>query len=231
MIDTITNTLNMSTGNTLRTPKSTLEKDDFLKLMIAQLQNQDPLNPMSGTEYAAQLAQFSSLEQLTNLNDYMKQSVDANASLTQSINNTMISGLIGNEVKLSGENINLNGQDSIVLGYNLPAQASKVKINIYTSTGALVKTIEDGSISRGDNKLSWDLSDNSGNKLINGSYKFEVVAVDGNGKNITSSLFKFGTINGIRFTVNGTILLVDGAEYNMSDISEVLSPRNSGGGK
>ena len=121
MVDPITSTSTTSTQQT--TGKSSLGKDDFMKLMISQLQNQDPLNPMDGTAFSAQLAQFSSLEQLTNLNTYMKQSLDANATLTQSINNTLITGLIGKGVKLSGGDLKVNGQDSITLGYNLPTEA------------------------------------------------------------------------------------------------------------
>ena len=89
---------------------ATMGETDFLQLMIEELKNQDPMNPMDGTQYASQLAQFSSLEQLTNLNNTMTQSVAANASLTQSVNNMMVSNLIGKETKLSGSDIQVNGQ-------------------------------------------------------------------------------------------------------------------------
>jgi flagellar basal-body rod modification protein FlgD len=224
MVDPITNTSTSSVQQT--TSKSSLGKDDFMKLMISQLKNQDPLNPMDGTAFSAQLAQFSSLEQLTNLNTYMKQSLDANATLTQSINNTLITGLIGKDVKLSGGNIKVNGQDSITLGYNLPVEAKTAQIKIYNESGGLVKIIDGISTSTGTNKLSWDLSDNNGNKLPNGNYKFEVDAVNFNGDNMTLDIFKIGTIDGVRFTDQGTVLLVGGAEYSLSDIAEVLNNQN-----
>lgn len=227
MVDPISANTTSSPNAAQATNKSSLGKDDFMKLMIQQLKNQDPLNPMDATQFSAQLAQFSSLEQLTNLNSYMKQSIDANATLTQSINNTLVTGLIGKETKLTGGDLKLNGQSGITLGYNLPAQAAKVQINIYNDAGALVKTINDLPISQGDNKLSWDLTDNSGNKMPNGNYKFEVEAMDSNGKNITTTLFKLGTISGVRFTDKGTVLLVDGAEYSISDIEEVFNPNKN----
>ncbi len=224
MVDPITSTSTSSAQQT--TSKSSLGKDDFMKLMISQLKNQDPLNPMDGTAFSAQLAQFSSLEQLTNLNTYMKQSLDANATLTQSINNTLITGLIGKDVKLSGGDIKVNGQASITLGYNLPAEAKSAQIKIYNESGALVKTIDGISTSAGSNKLSWDLSDDNGNKLPNGKYKFEVDAVNLNGDSMTLDIFKIGTIDGVRFTDQGTVLLVGGAQYSLVDIAEVLNNQN-----
>ena len=142
-----------------------MDKDAFLELMIAQLQNQDPLDPMDGTEYAAQLAQFTSLEQLTNLNDTMNASIDADYFLTQSINNTLTATLIGNDVKLASPTLNNIGQDSIDFGYNLPADASGVTIEIYNEHGALVRTISEEDTSTGDHKLSWDFFDDNGKKL------------------------------------------------------------------
>ena len=133
MVDPIT--VARLTATTTAQGKSSLGKDDFMKLMISQLKNQDPLNPMDGTEFSAQLAQFSSLEQLSNLNSYMKQSIDANAVLTQSINNTLITGLIGKDVKINGGDLQLRGQESIVLGYNMPVEAKTAQIKIYNGSG------------------------------------------------------------------------------------------------
>ncbi len=226
MVDPITN----SSPNTTATVqgKSSLGKDDFMKLMISQLKNQDPLNPMDGTQFSAQLAQFSSLEQLSNLNSYMKQSIDANAVLTQSINNTLITGLIGKDVKINGGNLQIREQENIVLGYNLPSQAKSAQIKIYNESGSLVRTIEGIPTSIGNSKLSWDLTDNNGNKLPNGNYKFEVEALDNNGEKLSLNLFKIGTLDGVRFTDQGTVLIVGGAEYSISDIAEVLNPNKGG---
>jgi len=228
MVDPISGTTAAASTTSNNT---TMGKDDFLKLMIEELKNQDPMNPMDGTQYASQLAQFSSLEQLTNLNDTMTQSLTANTTLTQSINNMMVSNLIGKETKLSGSDIQVNGQTSIDLGYNLPSQASQVQVNILNSNGAIIKTINNPSLSKGDSKLSWDLTDNSGSKVSNGNYTFNVVAADANGQNITTSQFKYGTIDGVKFNSSGTVLLVDGAEYDISEITEITNSGNNGSGQ
>lgn len=226
MVDGVSST--SSSSSTTTTSNSALGKDDFLKLMIEQLKNQDPLNPLDGTEYASQLAQFSQLEQLTNLNDYMKESINASLLLTQSVSNTMATNYIGKEVKLGGNDLTLAGQESITLGYSLPSIPKTMKINIYDSDGSLVKTITDVPSTVGNHKLSWDLTDNSGNKLEDGEYTFEVEATTTSGEDMTVDVFKYGVIDGIRFTDSGTEFMIDGAGYSVSDVLEITT-NNDGG--
>jgi len=225
MVNSITNTA--STAN-VKENKGTLGKDDFLKLMIQQLKNQDPLNPLDGTEYASQLAQFSSLEQLTNLNSSITKSMDVNYLLTQSINNTMVATLIGKEVKIDGNNLTVIGQEKIDLGYNLPVQAKNVVVKVLDSNGNVVRLM-DGSVEAGRAKVSWDLCDNNGEKVKNGNYTFEVEAYNMSGEKMKLSTYKIGLIDGVRFTQNGSMLLVGGAEYSISDILEILNSSNNGG--
>lgn len=220
-----------NSANNISTNNAIMGKDDFLKMMIAQLKNQDPMNPMDGTQYASQLAQFSSLEQLSNLNSTMTQSLAGNSQLTQSINNMMVSNLIGKDTKLTGSDIQVNGQTKIDLGYNLPMQASSVEVDIYDSNGGLVKTINNSSLSKGDSKLSWDLTDNSGSKVPNSNYTFKVTATDANGNDITTTQYKYGIIDGVKFNSSGTVLLIDGAEYNISEVSEITNTNNNGNGQ
>jgi len=205
---------------------TTLGKDDFLNMLIVQLKNQDPLNPMDGTQFASQLAQFSSLEQLTNLNTSVKSSIDANFLLTQSINNTLTATLVGKNVKLGGNSIVKNGQEKINLGYTLPPGADKVTINIKDANGNIVKTIDSGSTKTGDNNLTWDFTNNNGDLLPDGSYSFEVSAIDTAGNKLNASVFKLGKIDGVKFSNKGTTLLVGGNEYQLSDILEVLDSTN-----
>ena len=198
-------------------------KEDFLKLMLAQLQNQDPLSPMEGTEFASQLAQFTSLEQLMNLNDSMDTSINANYFLSQSINNTLAATLIGKEVKLSGSTFQNSGQDNTTLGYNLSTPASSVTVKIYNETGQLVKTIENAPKNSGDNKLIWDFSDNEGNSVPQGKYTFKVEPKDADNNLMSYSTYVLGKIDGVKFTENGTMLVVNGAKYNLSDIMEIFN--------
>jgi flagellar basal-body rod modification protein FlgD len=206
----------------------TLGKEDFLSLLITQLKYQDPLSPMEGTEFASQLAQFSSLEQLTNLNDSMLASIESNFYLTQSINNTMIATLIGKDAKIAGNTIVSNGQENTQLAYNLPSNASTVTINILNEAGEIVRTIENVPTTAGEHKLNWDFSDNDGNSLPEGKYSFEVVALNNEGESIQAETLMYGTIDGIRYTDGGTMLLVNDTEYFLSDILEIINNNSSG---
>lgn len=222
MVDPINSTVNYQTGTAKG--KSNLGKDDFMNLMIAQLKHQDPLNPMDGTEFSAQLAQFSSLEQLSNLNEYVKQSIDANYYLTQSINNALTANLIGKQVKLSASDFQNKGQEKINLGYNLNAEASIVKVNIYNENNVLVKTIEETGLKAGEHKLSWDFTDNNGDKLPEGGYHIEIEAKGLNGEELTAESFIWGKIDGVRFSETGSLLVVDNSEYDLASILEVVNP-------
>ncbi|MGE5679451.1 MAG: flagellar hook assembly protein FlgD [Bacillota bacterium] len=225
---------NTSTGQTTTAAdqakgKATLAKDDFLKLMMSQIKYQDPLNPMDGTQFSAQLAQFSSLEQLTNMNESLNKSLDANYILAQSVNNTMSVSLIGKEIKLSGGAINFNGEKNIDLGYNLPADTKSVTVNIYNSEGKIVKTFEDKNILKGEHKLSWDFTDNDGSKLPEGNYKFEVKAKDYSDKDIVAEIYKLGLITSVRYGEQGTKIVVGNSEYSLSDVAEIFGTDSNGG--
>ena len=225
MISELTNYTSSYTANSAN---ATMGKDDFLKLMLTQLKNQDPLSPLEGTEFAAQLAQFTSLEQLMNLNDSMETSIDANYYLTQSINNTLAATLIGKDVKLSTNEFSFSNQENMTLGYNLSSQASSISIKVYNDSGALVKTIENAPKMSGDNKLIWDFTDNEGNKVPQGKYRFEIEATDSQDQPISASKFIVGKIDGVKYSDYGTKLLINGSDYLLSDILEIYNSANGG---
>lgn len=224
------NGVSASTGNepVYSTENSTLDKDAFMKLMIEQLKYQDPLNPMDNTEFSAQLAQFSSLEQLSNLNESVKESIDANYYLTQSINNTLTATLIGKDVKVESNGFYNDGNNSVEFGYNLPENAKSVTINIYDAAGNLVKEIKNADSDMGDHKLSWDFSDNNGEKLPEGIYGFEIVAKDMEGEDMDAGQFLYGSISGVKFTDEGTQIMIDDVAYQLADILEIIDPINEG---
>jgi flagellar basal-body rod modification protein FlgD len=214
--------VNTATSSTQTSSNSVLGKDDFLKLLITQLKNQDPLNPTDGTAFASQLAQFSSLEQLSNLNDAIQQSMSNSLYLTQSINNSLASNLVGKNVTVLSDSVTNSDQGETQLGYTLPQNAASASIEIQDEYGATVKTIQGIPLLAGDNKVSWDFSDNDGNALPEGKYTFKVNAYDESGNSITAQTFSSGTIEGIKYSNSGATVLINGVQYNLSDIMEIL---------
>ncbi len=227
MVDNITNLLNQSGSYTPSAGKSQLGKDDFLKLMIAQMKYQDPLDPLDGTEYTAQLAEFSSLEQLTNMNDKLEAAIGTNYQLTQAVNNTMTAALIGKRARIDNTSFSYNGQDNFTIGYNLPSTATSVEVTIYDSNGNIVRTMDDLPRSSGAHNINWDFTDNDGNSVDYGDYRFEVTAQTSNGEDMTFDYYSFGEIESVRFTSEGTKLVINGVEYFLSDIVEILDSTNS----
>lgn len=217
------NSTTQSTATTSSAGKSSsaiLGKDDFLKMLITQLKYQDPLNPLNGTEFAAQLAQFSSVEQLANIKTSLSQFLDTNVALTNSINNALAATFIGKEVRASANNFALSGEGAVNIGYELSAAAAQVTVKIYDQYGGLVKVLT-GTTSKGDNTLQWDGINDDGLKVANGRYTFTIEAVDGNGGSITNSPFIYGKVTGVRFKTDGTVFVIDGSEVSLADIVEI----------
>jgi flagellar basal-body rod modification protein FlgD len=201
---------------------SVLGKDDFLKLLVMQLRFQDPLNPMKGTEFAAQLAQFSSVEQLANINTNLNNNLDANAILTQSINNALSATFIGKQVRATTDVFQFGGTDPVRVGYSLPSNADNAKITIYDSAGNTVRVINNTGTSKGDNTVTWDGKNDQGNAVKAGQYKFKVEAKDSKGSDMTLTQFVYGKVNGVRFRSDGTVFVIDGAEVTLSSILEIM---------
>lgn len=226
MVDGVSSTSDSLAAYTTES-NSTLDKDAFLQLMIAQLQNQDPLEPMDGTDYSAQLAQFSSLEQLNNINESIQTSIDANYLLTQSINNTMTATLIGKEAKIATDTISYSGQNLAEIGYEVPSGVKEVKVTVYDSAGNEVKTFDGLETSEGQYKLSWDFTDDNGSSVSIGDYTFEVEATAYDGESLTVAQYLIGSIDGVRFSSSGTSLVINGVEYSSSDIFEIIQANSN----
>ncbi|MEA3486394.1 MAG: flagellar hook assembly protein FlgD [Thermodesulfobacteriota bacterium] len=203
--------INSGSGDLQTARTGTLGKDDFLNMMIAQLRHQDPLNPLDGTDFTAQLAQFSSLEQLSNVNDQLEL-----LSLYQaSLNNAQSVNLIGREVTAKGDVVKVEGA-SADLAYNLSEGAEEVTIKIYDKEGNLVDTLELGTQKEGENSITWDCSD-----ITAGNYTFEVSAIDSNGDVIPAYTIMVGRVTGVTFEDGSPYLSVNGRDIAFGDIISV----------
>ena len=215
-VDTIS-----SAGTGLYESRSaTLGKDDFLTLLLTQLQNQDPLNPADSTEYTAQLAQFSSLEQLGNINDNLEYLHMFQAS----INNAQAVSFIGKEILAVGNEIQVNEGSVDACRFELSASAAEGEVKIYDADGNLVKVLNQGAMDAGPNTVSWDGTDQNRNPVASGSYFFEVTAVDGNDGDVPAATYTSGLVSGVTFIEGTTFFLVGNQKIPITDIVEVVQP-------
>jgi flagellar basal-body rod modification protein FlgD len=223
MSSTVTDTTSTTSSSTSTSSSSTtVNKNDFLKLLIAQMKNQDPLNPMDGTQYVAELAQFSSLEELQNMNDNLTTNINANYTLTQSINNTLAANMIGKEVKVTASDVTYSDQTSTTIGYTLPSTAADVSLTISNSDGTVVRTMSNLSTSSGDHDITWDFTDDNGSTLPTGTYTYAISATNSSGTSLTTSLYKVGTVDAINYSSSGTTFSIDGTDYSLSDVLGIL---------
>ncbi|MBW1718193.1 MAG: flagellar hook capping protein [Deltaproteobacteria bacterium] len=193
--------------------ETTLGKDDFFKMLLAQVQNQDPLNPMEGTDFATQLAQFSSLERLGDINAQLET-----LNLYQaSVNNAQSLNLIGREVVAIGDVIKVEGE-STDLTYSLSEDAKEVSIKIYDEAGDPVNTLEFGNQKEGRNSVTWDC-----NGVSEGKYTFDVSAVDDNGEEVNVDTMITGVVTGVAFKNGASYLSINGEDIAFGNVISVNS--------
>jgi flagellar basal-body rod modification protein FlgD len=222
----ITNAIDSSTsgGALLGTAQSNvMGKDDFLNLLITQLQNQDPLNPTDSTEFTAQLAQFSSLEQLGNVNENLTELKHVQAS----INNSQAVALIGKAITAVGNSIQLTDAGAVQCDFSLNDDAAVVVASIYDSTGEFVADFESRSLSDGQHALYWDGTDNQGNRMANGTYTFEILAADAKGREIGSTTFFSGTVERVTFENDTSYLISGNQKIALEDVVEVAGAKKA----
>lgn len=170
-------------------------KEDFLTLLVAQLKNQDPLNPDDPTEFTSQLAQFSSLEQLTNINESMENMAASNA------NSDRFATLqtIGKNVIYQDSGFSYNGQDGAQLGYKLDGEASEVTLSIKRN-GSVIKVLNGTELSKGNHILNWDGLTETGATAERGTYTVSVSVKTADGSSIAASPLIQSQVTGVDLT-------------------------------
>lgn len=201
--------------------KTSMGQDAFLKILVAQLTHQDPLNPMEDKDMTAQLAQFSSLEQLTGINEGVK---DMNSGQTRTDMYTAVS-YIGKHVKADGYTVSKNGDEVSNITYSIGEAVGEIKVNIFDGAGAIVKTVTLGSKAPGDYTFSWDGTNDAGKAVADGTYSVGILAEDMDGKAVMVQTEVSGKVEAV-VNQNGTnyIRLEDGRYLSFLNVREVIAP-------
>jgi flagellar basal-body rod modification protein FlgD len=203
-------------------------KDSFLKLLLTQLKNQDPLSPMQSYEFTGQLAQFTQIESLDSIKDLLTQQTESNSSLISTIGSTLSVGLIGKEVSLNTTSLAFDGKTPIKFSFDVPDEASTLGISVYDSSGNLVRDIDMSSFTHGTNSTTWDGKDNDGNTVESGDYVVSVAYKNQAGETYNVETYVTGKITGLKYKNGETYLVVDGNEINFKNLKEILGGTDAG---
>jgi flagellar basal-body rod modification protein FlgD len=216
MIDpaTLNSTGTPETAN--KTGPRQLGQDDFLKLLITQLKNQDPLKPTDNAEFVSQLAQFSQLEQTAKQAQLLQKSLDAQ---TASLQFTLLP-MVGRRISIDRPLTQLaDGQASLT--YALEKNAARVQITILDERRQVVRTLDATGLQAGLNQARWDGKDSKGVAMPSGVYEYAISAVDHQGASIVARGRAQLTVTGVRMEEGQPKLAVGPITVDPSEIVEV----------
>ena len=211
----------LAASNTPEKETATMGQDAFMAILVAQLTHQDPLNPMADTDMTSQLAQFSSLEQLTNINSGIKE---LGNSMQQSDMLAAVS-FIGKEIKAEGYKISVNEGNASTVYYGFGEPVSQIMMNIYDSEGAIIRTIELGSKKAGTYQFEWDGKNEGEQDMPDGLYGIGIIGQDADGKAVMVQTEISGKVDAV-VNEGGTqyLRLKDGRFISFLNVKEIVDP-------
>ncbi|MDO9009077.1 MAG: flagellar hook assembly protein FlgD [Thiobacillus sp.] len=191
--------------------------DRFLSLLVAQMKNQDPLNPMDNAQVTSQMAQLSTVEGIESMNATL-QALSSSMGASQM---SQAASLIGHGVLVPGNTLNPSLQQD-VLGFDLSRPAEQVSVSILDAAGNEVRKLDLGSRSEGVNVLAWDGLTSNGTVAAAGKYTFMVDATQGGQKVSNTALF-LGSVNSVSQGSDGVKLNLAGNEsVSYADIRQIF---------
>lgn len=192
-------------------------QDRFMTLLVTQMRNQDPLNPLDNAQVTSQLAQLSTVTGIDKLNATM-QTLMGSYQTSQSL---QAASMIGHGVLVPGSRVNLTDGRAI-MGVELPDPADSVQVRILDASGRVLHTEDLGAQRAGLVPMTWDGSTDSGAAAANGQYTFEVTAVRG-GQRTTATTLSFGTVSSVSTNAQGVKLSLPGiGDVSMADVRQIL---------
>ncbi|NMC63934.1 MAG: hypothetical protein GYA55_12295 [SAR324 cluster bacterium] len=186
---------------------SDVDKTDFIQMLVTQLKNQDPLDPMSNDRFAVDLATFSQLEQLISINEKV--------GTTQSGDTTSLAGFLGTEVTLNTQAIDVQNGKGGSVAFKLEQDAADVEVQLVDASGSIVDRVNVGALAAGQQTV--ELNELS---VQNGTFNVQVVAHGTTGVEMQPQAYAAGTVVGYRPGADPK-LLIGNSEYGLSDILEV----------
>lgn len=198
-----------------------MDKDAFLKLLLTQMKNQDPTTPLQSHEMAAQLAQFTSLEKLTNINE----GIESLRKDQKPSHNFEALNLIGKSISIDGSKLARAEENEVHdIKFTLMGQPQSTEIKIKNADGALIRKLTLNALKEGENVVAWNGMLEDGTKAPLGDYTVEVDAKSSNGSKLMAEMKQEGRITGVNFTASGPQLLMGDKKVSLSDVKQIIDP-------
>jgi flagellar basal-body rod modification protein FlgD len=197
---------------------SELGADVFLRLLVTQLQSQDPTNPTENEDFVAQLAQFTTLEETTNTNALLEQLIGQDVQRTQ----FDLVNFIGRTVVTEGDTISLGEANQPILTYVLNDTATSVTIEILGEDGQALRSIQsESALTAGAHDVQWDGLDEDGDRMLEGVYQFKVNAINARREPVSNFTFARERVSNIVLGAENPIVVQSGKTLNTKDIISI----------
>lgn len=203
-------------------PDTSLGSEEFLTLLVAQLENQNPLDPADTSQFTDQLAQFSQVEQLINVNDKLDGMV---ANFEDAENEIDVNSFIGLNVTATTTSMTID-DGSVTSGFYQVDEPAEIMVYVYDSNGTKVATLPQGEVQAGSYLISWDGTDDDGNSLDDGEYAYAVMANFGDGYEAVES-YLAGTVDAVSYQNGKGYLVISGVLVDPNNITTVTSSESS----
>lgn len=204
-------------GTKAKTDTTQEAQDRFMTLLVTQMKNQDPLNPMDNAQVTSQMAQLSTVSGINKLNSTV-ESLMRSLQMGQSY---QASNMIGRQVLVAGNTVSNAGEGGY-FGVDLPIGADKLAVEIKNSAGTTVRTLEFGAHAAGSFPLSWDGHAADGSIAPNGTYQFNITATVG-GQSVEATRLSFAEVKSVSNGKEGVRLNLNNlSSVNMTEVKEIF---------
>ncbi len=210
--------LNGGTSKAAATTAAAATQSQFMTLLVTQLKNQDPLNPMDNAQMTSQMAQINTVSGINQLNTTL-QALSASMTPNQTV---QAASMIGHGVLVPGSGVDLVSGSPGLGGFSLPGATDSTKVAIYDSKGALVNTLDLGAQPSGIAKWQWNGTDSTGAAVPAGSYTFKVNATLA-GNAVAATNLQYGTVNSVTQGSTGLTLSVGSLQnIALNQVQQIL---------
>lgn len=198
--------------------RNSLDKDAFLKLLVAQLQNQDPTEAQDANQMLEQMTSFTNLEQMQNQSRLLEGLQQQNAGIFQA----QTASLIGKRIRVNSKELDIK-DGKAPFGLELAQDASDVRITIKDAKGNTVKQMDYFNLQAGNHAFQWDGMDNAGKQLESGTFTLHVAAKDAQGKSVSNRTSTYAKVDSLRFEDDHVTIVAGNSLFDLKDLAEIAS--------